>query len=44
MRDLDEAMRPSTPILESVRLVESASLVIGDVADRVEGHSPKAGS
>ena len=34
--DLDEAMQPSTPMVESVRLLESASLGICDVADRIE--------
>ncbi len=36
MRDLDESLQPSTPILESVRPLESASLGICDVADRIE--------
>lgn len=42
MRDLDEAMQPSTPMLESVRLLESASLGIRDVADRIEEYLPEA--
>ena len=36
MGDLDEATRPSTALVESVRLLESASLGIYDVADRIE--------
>ena len=40
--DLQQAMQPSTPILESVRLLESASLGICDVADRIEEYLPKA--
>ena len=42
MRDLDEAIQPSTPIVESVRLLESASLGICDVADRIEQYLPEA--
>ena len=42
MRDLDEAMQPSTTIVESVRLLESASLGICDVADRIEAYLPEA--
>ena len=42
MGDLEQAMRPSTPILESVRLLESASLGIIDVADRIEEYLPEA--
>lgn len=42
MRDLDEAMQPSTSIVESVRLLESASLGICDVADRIEAYLPEA--
>ena len=42
MGDLDEAMQPSTPIVESVRLLESASLGICDVADRIEAYLPEA--
>ena len=42
MRDLDEAMQPSTTIPESVRLLESASLGICDVADRIEEYLPEA--
>ena len=42
MRDLDEAMQPSTAIVESVRLLESASLGICDVADRIEEYLPEA--
>ena len=33
MRDLDEVMQPSTTMVESVRLLESASLGIYDVAN-----------
>lgn len=42
MGDLDEAMRPSTPMPESVRLLESASLGIWDVADRIDAYLPQA--
>ena len=42
MGDLKQAMLPSTPILESVRLLESASLGILDVADRIEEYLPEA--
>ena len=42
MRDLDEAMQPSTTMQESVRLLESASLGIFDVADRIEEYLPEA--
>ena len=42
MRDLDDALQPSTPIVESVRLLESASLGICDVADRIEAYLPEA--
>ena len=42
MRDLDEAMQPSTPLVESVRLLESASLGIYDVANRIEEYLPEA--
>ena len=42
MGDLDEAMQPSTMIVESVRLLESASLGICDVADRIEEYLPEA--
>lgn len=42
MRDLNEAMQPSTPMVESVRLLESASLGLCDVADRIEGYLPEA--
>ncbi len=42
MSDLDEAMQPSTTIVESVRLLESASLGICDVADRIEAYLPEA--
>lgn len=38
IRDLDQAIQPSTPIVESVRLLESASLGICDVADRIEAY------
>ena len=44
MGDLEQAMRPSTPIPESVRLLESASLGILDVADRIEEYLPEAGT
>ena len=40
--DLDEAMQPSTPVVESVRLLESASLGICDVVDRIEEYLPEA--
>ncbi len=42
MRELDEAMQPSTPMVESMRLLESASLGICDVADRIEAYLPEA--
>ena len=42
MRDMKQAMQPSTPILESVRLLESASLATRDVADRIEEYLPEA--
>ena len=42
MGDLDEAMHPSTTMVESVRLLESASLGICDVADRIEAYLPEA--
>ena len=42
MRDLDEAMQPSTPMAESVRMLESVSLGICDVADRIEEYLPEA--
>ena len=42
MGDLDEATQPSTTIVESVRLLESASLGICDVADRIEAYLPEA--
>ena len=42
MGDLKQAMQPSTPMLESVRLSESASLAILDVADRIEEYLPEA--
>ena len=42
MGDLKQAMQPSTPMLESVRLLESASLGIRDVADRIEEYLPEA--
>ena len=42
MDDLQQAMQPSTPILESMRLLESASLGIYDVTDRIEEYLPQA--
>ena len=42
MRDLDEAMQPSATMQESVRLLESASLGICDMADRIEEYLPEA--
>ena len=42
MGDLEQAMQPSTPILERVRLLESASLGIQDVADRIGEYLPEA--
>ena len=44
MRDLEEAMQPSTAIVESVRLLESASLGICDVADRIEAYLARSRS
>ena len=42
MGDLNQAMQPSTPMIESVRLLESASLGICDLADRIEEYLPEA--
>ena len=42
MGDLKQAMQPSTPMLEGVRLLESASLGIRDVTDLIEGYLPEA--
>ena len=42
MGDLKQAMQPSTPMLEGVRLLESASLGIRDVTDRIEEYLPEA--
>ena len=42
MGDLKQAMQPSTPMLEGMRLLESASLGIRDVTDRIEEYLPKA--
>lgn len=42
MGDLSQAMPPSTPMLESTRLLESASLGICDVANRIEEYLPEA--
>lgn len=42
VRDLDESLQPSTTIVESVRLLESASLGICDAADRIEQYLPEA--
>ena len=42
MRDMKQAMQPSTPILESVRLLESASFATRDMADRIEEYLPEA--
>ena len=42
MGDLKQAMQPSTPMLEGMRLLESASLGIRDVTDRIEGYLPEA--
>ena len=42
MGDLEQAMQPSTPMLESMRLLESASLGIRDVTDRIEEYLPEA--
>ena len=42
MDDLDKAMQPSTTMVESVRLLESASLGICNVADRIEAYLPEA--
>ena len=42
MRDPKQAMQPSTTMVESVRLLESASLGIRDVADRIEEYLPEA--
>ena len=44
IEDLKQAMQPSTPILESARLLESASLVIRDVTDGIEEYSQDTGS
>ncbi len=40
--DLKQAVQPSTPILEGMRLLESASLGIRDVTDRIEAYLPEA--
>ena len=42
MGDLKQAMQPSTPMLEGMRLLESASLGIRDVTDRIEEYLPEA--
>ena len=42
MGELKQAMQPSTPILESMRLLESASLGIRDVTGRIEEYLPEA--
>ena len=42
MGDLDEAMQPSTTMVESVRLLESASLGICELTDRIEEYLPEA--
>ena len=42
MGDLKQAMQPSTPMLEGVRLLESASLGIRDITDLIEGYLPEA--
>ena len=42
MGDLDEAMQPPTTMVESVRLLESVSLEICDVAARIEAYLPEA--
>ena len=44
MDDLDKAIQPSTTMVESVRLLESASLGISNVADRIEAYLPEAGT
>ena len=42
MGELDQAVGPSATMVESVRLLESASLGICDVADRIEAYLPAA--
>ena len=42
MGDIKQAMRPSAPMLEGMRLLESASLGIRDVTDRIEEYLPEA--
>ena len=42
MGDVYQAMQPSTPILESVRLLEAALLGVRDAADRIEEYLPEA--
>ena len=42
MGDIKQAMQPSTPILEGMRLLEAASLGIRDVTDRIEEYLPEA--
>ena len=42
MADLKQAMQPSTPMLEGIRLLESASLGIRDITDLIEGYLPEA--
>ena len=42
MEEVRQAMHPSTPTVESVRLLESASFGLHDVADRIEEYLPEA--
>ena len=42
MEDIKQAMQPSTPMLEGMRLLESASLGISDVTNRIEEYLPEA--
>ncbi|MCY3567315.1 MAG: hypothetical protein OXH38_01710 [Chloroflexi bacterium] len=42
MEEVRQAMHSSTPIVESVRLLESASFGINDVADQIEEYLPEA--
>ena len=42
MEEVQQAMNPSTPTVESVRLLESASFGLHDAAERIEEYLPEA--
>ena len=42
MEDIKQAMQSFTPMLEGMRLLESASLGISDVTNRIEEYLPEA--